>query len=254
MYTDRTLEILKLKLKIPSKFENDNRLKNRLQVKQNDHQLTVNDKLRLAARLSVKNLEKNQIYYDQKNAPKNTHIFLKDNDSDQASFVSEYSYDKNEVKKEEKEKEFGLERNSEVFLNLFDDNNKNEDDDVVEVKVVVDVESEEEEDDDDEDIDSKCVQFDRYRKGPKSKRVKTFQDEIIEMEEKYREVRDERNKLSKNLKKKKKKKDELDDLNATCEALHDEMKEIRITLKKLRKNSRIESRRNYKQRKKRNDF
>ena len=245
VYTDRTLEILKLKLNIPSKFDGDRKLMNRLKCKQREYLYDLSQKIRLANKLSGKNFEKNF-----ENKKQNKHTYLKDDDeSDDKSFVSDYSYDKNEVKLENK---FELCKNSDVFYNLYQESVTNLED----IKAASD---------DDNDADSKCKQFDKYNKNRKNNKRKneTLNDEIEEMEEKYRKIRDERNKLNKNIRKKNKnqkgtstseeKINSKVEMNVKREELVAEMKKIRACLKKLRKNSRHESRKSYKQRK-RKDF
>ncbi len=246
VYTDRTFEILKLKLKIPSKFEGDRKLMNRIRAKQRDHLYDVNQKIRLAEKLSGKNLEKPQIF-DKNKKQINKHTFLKDDEeeSDDKSFVSDYSYDKNEVIVEDK---FQFNENSNVFFNLYQESLS----DLVQVK-------KEETSDDGEDVDSKCKQFDKYSTKIKTKNFKnSIQSEIAEMEQKYRDIRDERNKLNKNRKRGKNKKNDENEskveMNLKKEELDVEMKKIRNSLKKLRKSSRQESKRNYKQRKRRQNF
>ena len=244
VYTDRTFEILKLKLKIPSKFEGDRKLMNRIRAKQRDHLYDVNQKIRLAEKLSGKNLEKSE-----KNKV-NKHTFIRDDDddSDNKSFVSDYSFDKNDVIVEDK---FEFNENSNVFFSLYQESAAES---VVEVK-----KKEEESESEEDDVDSKCKQFDKYSTKIKTKNIKnSIQSEIVEMEQKYRDIRDERNKLNKNRKRgKNKKTDETVskvEMNIKKEELDVEMKKIRNCLKKLRKCSRKESKRTYKQRKRKANF
>ena len=260
VYTDRTFEILKLKLKIPSKFDGDRKLMNRIRTKQKEHLYDVSLKLRLAEKLSVRNLEKSEKFERKPATKPNKHVFMvdEDTDSDNKSFVSDYSFDKNEKKIVDK---FELTKNSDVFFNLYQESVTN----LEEVKTKLTDESEKD-DDDDNDVDSKCRQFDKYSKViSKNQNQKSFQSEISEMEQKYREVRDERNKLNKNIKKdknKSKNKNNEDlsktvskvEMNVKREELGLEMKKIRNNLKKLRKSSRHESRRIYKQRKRKQNF
>lgn len=257
--TDRTLEILKIKLNIPSKFDNDKKILRKLSNMRVEAERDLNTKIRLRKKLSngnlnKKNMSNKHIYFD-----KNEN--LKDHDDSDKSFISDYSdtsddskSDKNEIKNENEN--FLFNDNSNVYKSLFDVKN---DDDSIQII------SNDDEDESSDDVDSKCKQFDKYSKSIKNrnkvpKKVKNenlktnYELEINKLEEKYRSTRLERNQLMKQMKKKIKNKNKKtnnaggNSKDMKLQVINEEMKDVRKKLKRLRKSSRKFNQKTYKQR------
>ena len=254
-YIDRRFEILKMKLSIKSKFDNDNRLWNKIRRETAQVRQIIYDRIERRDRRLSNYLDKST-----KATPKNKHIVYENVSSDDDDEL--FAYDKT--------KSAYLNKNNKKFVESKQDDTTSDSDSSGQEDVINMINQQESElnDDDikssqDDDEDSKCKQFGKYSNSKKKQLKKekkstssnlrrkaekksndsvdtrmridrvglVADDEYEQLKQNYKTIRNKRNKLLR-----KKKGAEIEAKRVTMTS---ELKVIRASMKKMRRKKKL---------------